>query len=156
MLVPHLDAVSLWVPYSECLRAPRILYSHLSFITTEASVSSRGTVPTTFLLLTPNYIDFAVAWSGQLIFDAICFYLTLRKSIAIGRSGQRTLINTLLRDGRHRVYLLLNCIILDRMVYRCGVLRVRRIPVCTPFNAHRYDRIMTAANLANILTFLVC
>jgi len=64
-------------------------------------------------------VHFAIAWSGQLIFDAICFFLTLRKSISMSRTGQRTLINTLLRDGAV------------------------------------YFAIMTAANLANILTFLL-
>ncbi|KIM74120.1 hypothetical protein PILCRDRAFT_14678 [Piloderma croceum F 1598] len=64
-------------------------------------------------------IHLAIAWSGQLFFDAICFLLTLRKSFSIGRMGQRTLIDTLLRDGAV------------------------------------YFAIMTAANLGNILTFLL-
>jgi hypothetical protein len=61
----------------------------------------------------------AVAWSGQLAFDAIVFCLTLYKSLLIVRTSRRPLISTLLRDG---------------------VL---------------YFAILTIANLANILTFLL-
>lgn len=49
--------------------------------------------------LTPIIIGLAVAWSGQLGFDAIVFFLTLWRSITIGRSNHQALITTLFRDG---------------------------------------------------------
>jgi len=62
----------------------------------------------------------AIAWGGQLVFDATCFVLTVQKTFAIGRASHRTLIiNTLLYDGA------------------------------------LYFAVMTAANLANIFTFLL-
>ncbi|KIJ63819.1 hypothetical protein HYDPIDRAFT_188260 [Hydnomerulius pinastri MD-312] len=42
----------------------------------------------------------AVAWSGQLGFDAIIFALTLWKSLHVGTVGDRTLVDVLLRDGQ--------------------------------------------------------
>jgi hypothetical protein len=51
------------------------------------------------LYLICDCIDLAIAWSGQLGFDTLVFFLTLRKSFEIGRTGHRTLINILLRDG---------------------------------------------------------
>jgi len=44
-------------------------------------------------------VHLAIAWSGQLGFDTLVFFLTLKKSFEIGRTGHRTLINILLRDG---------------------------------------------------------
>jgi len=64
-------------------------------------------------------VHLAIAWSGQLGFDALMFLFTLLRSLTIPQAGRRTLINTLLRDG---------------------VI---------------YFAVMTAANLANILTFLL-
>ncbi|KZP23260.1 hypothetical protein FIBSPDRAFT_1040049 [Athelia psychrophila] len=60
----------------------------------------------------------ALAWSGQLCFDALIFALTLYKSFALRRSRSKHLINTILRDGS------------------------------------LYFAIITAANLANIVTIL--
>jgi hypothetical protein len=60
----------------------------------------------------PNCPDLAVAWSGQLAFDAICFLLTLRKSLAlIGQTGHGALVATLLRDGKYATFLA-QCLIL--------------------------------------------
>ncbi|KZP23494.1 hypothetical protein FIBSPDRAFT_952015 [Athelia psychrophila] len=41
----------------------------------------------------------ALAWIGQLCFDALVFVLTLYKSFVIRRSKNKTLVGTLLRDG---------------------------------------------------------
>jgi hypothetical protein len=71
------------------------------------------------LLGTEQADHLAVTWSGQLAFDALVFFLILRKSFTFGRTGHRILINTLHRDGA------------------------------------LYFTIMTVANLANILAFLL-
>ena len=44
-------------------------------------------------------IDMALAWSSQLIFDAVVFVLTVWKSYYIGKLGVRLLVDILLRDG---------------------------------------------------------
>ncbi|KAI6142612.1 hypothetical protein BKA82DRAFT_4189096 [Pisolithus tinctorius] len=41
----------------------------------------------------------AIAWSGQMMFDAIVFVLTLRRTLHIGRLGRRTLSDVIIRDG---------------------------------------------------------
>lgn len=41
----------------------------------------------------------AIAWSGQMAFDAIVFVLTLWRTLRVGRSGNRTLLDVLIRDG---------------------------------------------------------
>ncbi|KAG6331010.1 hypothetical protein ID866_8078 [Astraeus odoratus] len=41
----------------------------------------------------------AIAWSGQLAFDAIIFLLTLSRTLRIGKLGNRTLLDVLIRDG---------------------------------------------------------
>ncbi|KAI6138434.1 hypothetical protein EDD17DRAFT_394072 [Pisolithus thermaeus] len=43
--------------------------------------------------------DMAIAWSGQMAFDAIVFVLTLWRTLRVGRSGNRTLLDVLIRDG---------------------------------------------------------
>jgi hypothetical protein len=42
---------------------------------------------------------FALAWGGMLSFDVVVFLMTLYKSLSIGRAGDRTLLNVLVRDG---------------------------------------------------------
>ncbi|KIJ15386.1 hypothetical protein PAXINDRAFT_133930 [Paxillus involutus ATCC 200175] len=44
-------------------------------------------------------LHLALSWSGRLGFDIIIFVLTLWKSLHLGRIGDRTLIDILLRDG---------------------------------------------------------
>ncbi|KIO01091.1 hypothetical protein M404DRAFT_10092 [Pisolithus tinctorius Marx 270] len=44
-------------------------------------------------------INMAIAWSGQMMFDAIVFVLTLRRTLHIGRLGRRTLSDVIIRDG---------------------------------------------------------
>ncbi|KIK90594.1 hypothetical protein PAXRUDRAFT_831571, partial [Paxillus rubicundulus Ve08.2h10] len=44
-------------------------------------------------------LHLALSWSGRLGFDIIIFLLTLWKSLHLGRVGDRTLIDILLRDG---------------------------------------------------------
>jgi len=39
------------------------------------------------------------AWSGVLVFDACIFGLTLYKTLQIGRTNRRTLVDVLLQDG---------------------------------------------------------
>jgi len=41
----------------------------------------------------------AMAWSGMLLFDIVVFILTLRKAVALGKSGRRTLTDIFFRDG---------------------------------------------------------
>ena len=72
-------------------------------------------------------VDLAVAWSGQLLFDAICFLLTLQKSFTIGRSGQRTLIHTLLRDGKCGAFFAKRLIHIR--LNRCCVFRVSALVI---------------------------
>jgi hypothetical protein len=42
----------------------------------------------------------AIAWGGLLAFDTVVFAMTVAKAILVGRSGDRTLIKILLRDGK--------------------------------------------------------
>jgi hypothetical protein len=42
----------------------------------------------------------AVAWGGSLVLDTLVFVMTVAKAIQVGRSGDRALINILLRDGK--------------------------------------------------------
>ncbi|KAF8547723.1 hypothetical protein OG21DRAFT_1526964 [Imleria badia] len=44
-------------------------------------------------------LHIAIAWAGQLIFDAVIFLLTVWKSYCIGKMGDRLLVDILLRDG---------------------------------------------------------
>jgi hypothetical protein len=44
--------------------------------------------------------DFAAGWGAVLVLDFMVFGMTVAKSIKIGKSGNRTLINVLVRDGR--------------------------------------------------------
>ncbi|KAG6330697.1 hypothetical protein ID866_8392 [Astraeus odoratus] len=41
----------------------------------------------------------AIAWGGQLAFDAIIFVLTLSRTLRIGKLGSRALLDVLIRDG---------------------------------------------------------
>ncbi|KAI6142615.1 hypothetical protein BKA82DRAFT_1003370 [Pisolithus tinctorius] len=41
----------------------------------------------------------AIAWGGQMMFDAVVFVLTLWRTLRIGRLGHRTLLDVLIRDG---------------------------------------------------------
>ncbi|KAI5997283.1 hypothetical protein F5J12DRAFT_852049 [Pisolithus orientalis] len=49
-------------------------------------------------LSTPQ-MNMAIAWSGQMVFDAIVFVLTLWRTLHIGRLGRRTLSDVIIRDG---------------------------------------------------------
>ncbi|KZP23262.1 hypothetical protein FIBSPDRAFT_293447 [Athelia psychrophila] len=42
---------------------------------------------------------FALAWSGELAFDALVFFLILYKSFVLRRSGNKPLMSMILRDG---------------------------------------------------------
>ncbi|KAG6379885.1 hypothetical protein JVT61DRAFT_10447 [Boletus reticuloceps] len=48
---------------------------------------------------TASALHIAILWSGQLLFDAIMFVLTLWKSYCLGKVGDRSLVDILLRDG---------------------------------------------------------
>ena len=51
-------------------------------------------------------LDLAITWSGQLVFDATCFVLTVRKTFTIGRtSHQSSVLHILLRDGECKLVL---------------------------------------------------
>ncbi|KAI6118644.1 hypothetical protein EV401DRAFT_2197442 [Pisolithus croceorrhizus] len=52
-------------------------------------------IPTTY----EQAENMAIAWSGQMAFDAIVFVLTLWRTLRVGRSGNRTLLDVLIRDG---------------------------------------------------------
>lgn len=52
-------------------------------------------VPTTY----EQAENMAIAWSGQMAFDAIVFVLTLWRTLRFGTSGNRTLLDVLIRDG---------------------------------------------------------
>lgn len=43
--------------------------------------------------------DFAIAWSGMLVFDGWIFALTLVRGIILSRRARRTLFDIMLRDG---------------------------------------------------------
>lgn len=46
------------------------------------------------------HVDLGAAWSGVLVFDACIFGLTLYKTLQIGRTNRRTLVDVLLQDGQ--------------------------------------------------------
>ncbi|KAF7969596.1 hypothetical protein HWV62_26827 [Athelia sp. TMB] len=50
----------------------------------------------------------ALAWMGQLGFDALVFCLTLYKSLVLRRSKSKTLIGTILRDGNSSIMTVAN------------------------------------------------
>ncbi|KAI6001118.1 hypothetical protein EDC04DRAFT_1065505 [Pisolithus marmoratus] len=52
-------------------------------------------VPTTYEQAERN----AIAWSGQMAFDAIVFVLTLWRTLRVRRLGNRTLLDIFIRDG---------------------------------------------------------
>ncbi|KAI6040475.1 hypothetical protein EDC04DRAFT_3111054 [Pisolithus marmoratus] len=41
----------------------------------------------------------AIAWSGQMTFDAVVFVLTLWRTLRVPRLGNRTLLDVFIRDG---------------------------------------------------------
>ena len=45
------------------------------------------------------YIDCAVAWSAQLVFDTFIFLLTLMRSLHIRKERSRSIVEIILRDG---------------------------------------------------------
>jgi len=54
--------------------------------------------------LDPNltHTDFAIAWTGMLIFDLLVFGMTLYKSIVLPRSNRGNILDIFLRDGELR------------------------------------------------------
>ncbi|KIM55747.1 hypothetical protein SCLCIDRAFT_286578 [Scleroderma citrinum Foug A] len=54
------------------------------------------------------YIDLAVAWSTQLVFDTFIFLLTLMRSLHIRKERSRSIVEIILRDGS--LYFAIMCI----------------------------------------------
>ncbi|KAI6040482.1 hypothetical protein EDC04DRAFT_3089644 [Pisolithus marmoratus] len=53
----------------------------------------------TLILLPSRTERVAIAWSGQMAFDAIVFVLTLWRTLRVRRLGNRTLLDIFIRDG---------------------------------------------------------
>jgi hypothetical protein len=97
----------------------------------------------------------ALAWGGQLAYDAVVFFLTLYKSILIVRTSHRPLISTLLRDGKSALIPHFVCFLRCHPISRCPVFCVSNIVAGANHCLQCCARILTVANLANILTFLL-
>jgi len=61
----------------------------------------------TDLLSTLESIQLLAIWGYLLVFDTLVFVMTVAKAFMVGRSGDQTLINILLRDGS--IYFLVLC-----------------------------------------------
>ena len=102
-----------------------------------------------------RHTGLALAWGGQLVYDAVVFFLTLYKSILIVRTSHRPLISTLLRDGKSALIPHFVCFLRCHPISRCPVFCVSNIVAGADHCLQCCARILTVANLANILTFLV-
>jgi len=65
-------------------------------------------------------IGYGAAWSSVFIFDAMIFGLTVYKTLKIGRTHRRTMVDILLRDGQSLV-LDISCTILTECEIRLYV-----------------------------------
>jgi hypothetical protein len=48
-------------------------------------------------------LELLAIWGYLLVFDTLVFVMTVAKAFMVGRSGDQTLINILLRDGKCNV-----------------------------------------------------
>jgi len=70
-------------------------------------------------------IRLAAAWGGLLLFDLVIFVMTIVKAVMIGKSGSRSLLTVLLRDGSVYFLVMVCVTLLNILSFLLGVGYVR-------------------------------
>jgi hypothetical protein len=75
-------------------------------------------------------LDLAATWSCAVVFDILVFVMTVAKAIMVRRSGDRKLINILLRDGKCTFLTVSFLINIVHQVPRTSCMSYSKLPEC--------------------------